>query len=92
MSWAEDNGHDIYDCEDFDFLDYGSGSALNARCEVSQTQWKLLDGTVVEIKDMDDEHLHNCIKLLKSRRRNPPRLDNMKKELASRPKLPSYFN
>ena len=55
MSWAEDNGMDIYDCEDF----------LNMKeaTEIANRRiWRTKDGIKIPIKDMDDNHLANALK------------------------------
>ena len=51
MSWAEDNGIDIGDADDFD---YGVDN---------EDEWVTRDGKVIKIAEMTNKHLYNAYKL-----------------------------
>jgi len=55
MSWAEDNGYDMYDGDEIDqspHFEYESG------------YWETKDGRRIPIRKMDTYHMLNCIKWL----------------------------
>lgn len=70
MSYAEDNGHDL-DLEmlglfgsDYD-LDF---PRLNDEVEfISIPAWRMNDGNLIAIQDMDTSHINNCIKMIHKR-------------------------
>lgn len=76
MSWAEDNMIDL-DPEDLGLL------------EIKEPVWECKDGTLIPICEMTENHINNCIAMIKrSIRNNEPwrvsYLDILKNELYNR--------
>lgn len=53
MSWAEDNGIDIGDADDFD---------QDVEYQVEHL-WRTKDGRTIKISEMTNQHLYNAYKL-----------------------------
>ena len=49
MSYAEDNGYDVYD-------DWSKASVK----ELRENLWKTKEGKIIMIKDLDNKHLFNA--------------------------------
>ena len=69
MSFAEDNNHDL-DPEFLGLCPYGSdydrdSEILNEGIEfIAIPAWRMKDGELIAIKDMDTSHIKNCIKMI----------------------------
>lgn len=63
MSYAEDYNHDL-DPEFLGLFDYSMDSASNEVESISIPAWRMKDGNLIAIQDMDTSHIKNCIKMI----------------------------
>lgn len=63
MSWAEENGLDIGDWDDFD--------------HATEHFWKTKKGTIIKISEMSDQHLFNAYKKFKHKHESKPLKDEI---------------
>lgn len=63
MSYAEDYNHDL-DPEFLGLFDYSMDSASNEVEFISIPAWRMKDGNLIAIQDMDTSHIKNCIKMI----------------------------
>lgn len=63
MSYAEDYNYDL-DPEFLGLFDYNMDSASNEVEFISIPAWRMRDGTLIAIQDMDTSHIKNCIKMI----------------------------
>lgn len=67
MSYAEDNNLDTFDGDD---VLYGSDYDIDSRRLDDGVEflaipaWRMRDGDLIAIKDMDTSHIKNCIKMI----------------------------
>ena len=57
MSWAEDEGYDAYDGNDY--LGFITVKASPKEDRINQ-EWRTKDGRCLKVIDMDDSHLFNA--------------------------------
>lgn len=63
MSYAEDYNHDL-DPEFLGLFDYSMDSASNEVEFISIPAWRMKDGNLIAIQNMDTSHIKNCIKMI----------------------------
>lgn len=69
MSFAEDNNHDL-DPEFLGLYPYGSDYDLDSETLDEGIEfmvipaWRMKNGELIAIKDMDTSHIKNCIKMI----------------------------
>lgn len=60
MSYAEDMGLDTFDGDDLKRMQ----EELNEIEYISIPAWRMRDGNLIAIQDMDTSHIKNCIKMI----------------------------